>query len=310
MLKPALSILFLFFLFPTSKLFSQEPEKPFPNSRFIILDSIRVHYRTWDPESGNPRGNVFFVHGFAGSTFCFRDLYDTLAALGFRVVAADIPGAGYSEKTTNFNQSHSNRARFLWDLTDNILPGDTIPWYIVGHSMGGGTAEAMAIMRKEKTARLILVAGAVFRKTNNMISTMTFLVRQKKVKKLIINYADKNLITCESIGKLLKSAYKRLPDSSEVTGYCTPLREENSAEALINIYTNNKEIADLDVRTMTGVPVLAIWGTRDSWVPLRSARIYFSAFPDLRLVKIKGAGHMPMETHLEEFLPVFLEFLQ
>ncbi|MFH1937170.1 MAG: alpha/beta hydrolase, partial [Bacteroidota bacterium] len=72
---------------------------------------------------------------------------------------------------------------------------------------------------------------------------------------------------------------------------------------------NNREVEDLDVRTLTDVPVGAIWGTRDNWVSLRSVRLYYGAFPQLELVKIKGAGHMPMETHVQQFIPPFLEFV-
>jgi len=287
---------------------AQSDSLPFPNSRFDTIEGIVVHSRTWNND-GEQRPNICFIHGFAGSTFCFRYLYDTLASLGFRIVAIDIPGAGFSDRSLDFNQSHGNRARFLWEVLHHIVPGKAGKWILVGHSMGGGTAEAMAILNQAETGKLVVIGGAVFRKSNNLGNTLMMPVRQKQVKKFMVNYADRNIITYKRFYRMLNSAYGRPPDSTEVLGYLTPLLTDGSAESLINIYVNNRERMELDVRTMTDVPVLAIWGTKDSWVPLRSVRMALEAFPDLELVKIKGAGHMPMETHPREFTPILLDFL-
>jgi len=316
----AKSLLYRFFVFPALPLFlsvlswAQPFEKPYHNSHFDTIEGFSVHYRIWNGNLEHPAGKIFFVHGFAGSTFCFRYLYDTLATRGYMVVAVDIPGAGYSSRSLDFNHSSSHRAQFLWKLLERIDggdgPEDSEKWNIVGHSMGGGAAEAMAILHPERTKSLILIAGTLFRKTNNMNSTFTFMVRQKNVKKVLVAYAHNNLITYKRFYKLLKSGYGRLPDSTEVIGYLTPLEAEGSAEALINIYVNNREKESLDAKTLTNVPVRAIWGTKDSWVSLRTARMNFGVFPDFELVKIKGAGHMPMETHVQQFIQPFLEFIR
>jgi len=326
--------LLLFVLLPHCAI-AQSREKPFENSHFDTIEGFSVHYRIWNQDLEQPVGKVFFIHGFAGSTFCFRNLYDTLASLGYKVVAVDIPGAGYSSRSLDFNHSNSHRAKFLWKLLDKIdngageerdehrvgeCPdrsdgsgdgnGGNGNWFLVGHSMGGGAAEAMAILHPDRTASLILIAGTLFRKTNNLNSSAMFMMRQKQVKKQMVSYTDRNLITYKRFYKLLKSAYCRAPDSTEVLGYITPLETEGSAEALINIYVNNREKETLDARTLTNVPVKAIWGTKDSWVSLRTARVNFGVFPQFELVKIKGAGHMPMETHVQQFIPPFLEFIR
>ncbi|MBN1198235.1 MAG: alpha/beta hydrolase, partial [Bacteroidales bacterium] len=246
---------------------AQSGGNPFGNSHFDTIEGFSVHYRVWNGNLEHPAGKVFFIHGYAGSTFCFRNLYDTLESLGFKVVAVDIPGAGYSSRSLDFNHSNSHRARFLWKLLDRIDEGrNEGNWIIVGHSMGGGAAEAMAILQPRQTECLILIAGTLFRKTNNLGNTFFFMVRQKQVKKILVSYADKNIITYKRFYKLLKSGYGRVPDSTEVMGYFKPLEQEGSAEALINIYVNNREKESLDARTLNDVPVKAIWGTKDHWI--------------------------------------------
>ena len=309
LLFPFLAVLLIMVFHPVESN-AQSTSKPYPNSQFDTIDGIMVHYRVWNEDTPHPKGKILFIHGFAGSTFSFRYLYDTLETLGYKVVAIDLPGAGYSDRTLDFNQSHTNRARFLWNFLSVLEPEDTTGWRIVGHSMGGGAAEAMAIMEPERTYRLVLIAGTIFRKSNNTTGNIGFMFRQKKIKKFMVSYVDKNILTYKRFSRMLKSAYKRKPDSTEVMGYLTPLEIEGSGAALINVYVNNNQIEKLDVRNLTDVPVLAIWGTKDSWVSLSTSRIYLGAIPDLELIKIKGAGHLTMETHLEEFLPPFLRFVE
>ena len=96
------------------------PEKPFENSRFEIIDSVSIHYRVWNDTLRNPRGKIILIHGFCGSTFCWRYNFDALVAAHYKVVAIDLPGFGYSQRSPSLNQSQSNRARLLWGLLEKI----------------------------------------------------------------------------------------------------------------------------------------------------------------------------------------------
>jgi 2-hydroxy-6-oxonona-2,4-dienedioate hydrolase len=116
------SVLFRF-IFPllgcsglsVSCVFGQDTLKPYNNSSFLTVDSVRFHYRVWNGDVKQPAGKVFLVHGFCGSTYAWRNNIDTLVSLNYKVVAVDLPGFGYSERNVMINQSQSNRARLLWD---------------------------------------------------------------------------------------------------------------------------------------------------------------------------------------------------
>ena len=123
--------------------------KPFFNSKFIEIDKMMLHYRIW-PASGSADTLpwVFMVHGMGGSTWSWEKNAPFLSAEGYNVVAVDVPPFGYSSKNPDFNQSADSRARLFWDFLERIHPGSV--WNLVGHSMGGGIVQAMAIINPDK----------------------------------------------------------------------------------------------------------------------------------------------------------------
>jgi len=285
------------------------PEKPFPNSRFAVIDSQRIHYRTWNGDVTHPKGRVLLIHGFCGSTFCWRNNWDTLADAGYMVVAIDLPGFGYSARSARVNQSQSNRARMIWELLSAIDHSDTSKWNIVGHSMGGGTAEAVALMRPERTKCLTIVDGMIFIKNDDINFSVVGLVNHPVYKKMLLSYTEHSYLSFNNFRRELKGTYGFFPDTLTTMGYWDPLQIDGTAETIVNMLANSNEIQHLDARGLSRVPVLLIWGRKDKTIPLRNGKKLKRAVPSIELKVIPGARHMPMETHAEEFNKILLEFL-
>lgn len=103
---------------------------------------------------------VLLVHGFGASAYQWRFLLPTLAAAGYHVLAPDLPGHGFSQLV--FARGEYSREAFagrLWKLLD-ALGVTRLP--IVGHSMGGAIAAAMAWQRPDRVSRLGLLSPVGF----------------------------------------------------------------------------------------------------------------------------------------------------
>ena len=287
----------------------QIPERPFPNSRFAVVDSLRIHYRIWNEADHHPRGKVLLIHGFCGSTFCWRYNCDTLAGAGYMVVAIDLPGFGYSDRSPKINQSQSNRARMIWELLASIDRQDTSAWNIVGHSMGGGTAEAVALVKPGRTKSLTIVDGMVFIKNSDVNVTIVGLVNHPLYKKLLLSYTEKSYLTFNNFRRELKGTYGFLPDTLTVRGYWEPLQIDGTAETVVNLLANSDEIQDLDAGGLSKLPVLVIWGKKDHTIRLRNGKKLKRAVPSIELKVIPDAYHIPMETHPGVFNRMLVEFL-
>jgi len=305
---PLLVILFLFLTYD-GELFSQIPEKPYPNSRFDTVDSVVFHYRVWNDQLLHPKGKVILIHGFCGSTFCWRNNYDALVAAQYKVIAIDLPGFGYSGRNPKLNQSQSNRGRLIWELLEKINENDTTKWNIVGHSMGGGTAEAVALMKPERTKSLTIVDGMIFIKNDNVNRSVVGLVNHPIYQKILLSYTEHNYLSFNNFRRELKGTYGFLPDTITVNGYWKPLQIEGTAETVVNLLANSNEILDLDASGLSQFPVMVIWGKKDRTIRLKNGKKLKRAVPSIELKVIPDAHHMAMETHPEIFNQMLVEFL-
>ncbi len=285
------------------------PAMPFPNSLFAEIDSVRIHYRTWNWDCKNPKGKVVLIHGFCGSTFCWRNNYEALAAANYKVLALDLPGFGYSERNDKINQSQSNRGKMIWELLRQVDGTDTSRWNIVGHSMGGGAAEALALMNPNRTQSLTILDGMIFIQNDNVEVTVVGLVNHPLYKKLLLSYTEHKYLSFNNFRRELKGTYGFLPDTLTTNGYWEPLQIEGTAGTVVNLLANSNEIMKLDASGLSQLPVLVIWGKNDRTIRLRNGKKLKKAVPSVELKVIPDACHMAMETHPEVFNAMLLEFL-
>jgi 2-hydroxy-6-oxonona-2,4-dienedioate hydrolase len=309
-LSPLFLLLILNFIAPgTGWLSAQDMAKPFDNSHFITVDSVNFHFRTWNDSLKNPKGKVLLIHGFMASTFSWRENYDTLVKSNYKVIAVDLPGFGYSDRSLKVNQSQSNRARLLWDLLAELDQDDTTKWNLVGHSMGGGTAEAMALLHSERTKSLTIVDGMVFHKNENIQGAFVTASRNRQYNKIVSALVEKNVFTYNRVESLFKKNYGYIPDSTIVMGYLIPLMIEGSAESILSVFSNSREIINLDIHELEKIRVLVIWGEDDRTIKLKRGKRFVKNVPSAELKIIPGSRHDPMETHPKEFNGYMIMFL-
>jgi 2-hydroxy-6-oxonona-2,4-dienedioate hydrolase len=288
---------------------AQTKELPFPESRFVKVGGVLIHYRHLPAADSVTQGTVLLIHGFAGSTYSWRLITDTLLASGFEVVMVDVPPFGYSDKSPFLNQSMSARALLLKSFMQQEFSGRK--WHIAGHSMGGGMAEALVLMAQDEIEimSLTIVDGVVFREVHPHTDSAPFILRSRLSRGIILLAGKPVLLNRFAVKKLLKSAYGRKPSWEETMGYLHPLKKRGTARAVLGMAAHYEELLDLHSDSLK-VPVLAIWGDVDTWVPYAAYAPVVDSFPDSRTELIQGAAHCPMETHPEEFIKVFVPFLE
>ena len=113
-------------------------ETPFDNSEFFTTGDYEIHYRVF--AAAEPKGQIFMIHGFALSSYCFAALAERLQAAGYTCVIADLPDFGYSTRETE-ETNKLPREDIMHELMCALSDE---PWYLAGHSMGGYIALALA----------------------------------------------------------------------------------------------------------------------------------------------------------------------
>src|SRR5256885_14483879 len=104
------------------------------HSRFAEVEGVRVHYLEAGASASPP---LFLIHGFTASTLVWSEVLLPLADAGFRVIAPDLVGFGFSEKPRSFEYTIDAHARIIVGLMDK-LGLERAP--LVGSSYGGAIA--------------------------------------------------------------------------------------------------------------------------------------------------------------------------
>src|ERR1043166_1997500 len=68
-------------------------------SRFVHVDGVRLHYQEFGDAAAPP---VILLHGYTASVYAWRSSAPLIADAGFRVIAVDLVGFGYSAKPRHF----------------------------------------------------------------------------------------------------------------------------------------------------------------------------------------------------------------
>ncbi|HZZ33876.1 MAG TPA: alpha/beta fold hydrolase, partial [Phenylobacterium sp.] len=124
---------------------------PWPQRR-VEVNGRRMAYIDEGPPDARP---VLLMHGNPTWTFLYRDFIEPLKAAGYRVVAPDCIGAGYSDKP-RIDAAYS-LAHHIADLVSLIDQLDLKGFAVVGQDWGGPQGVGAALTRLDRLSALTLM---------------------------------------------------------------------------------------------------------------------------------------------------------
>lgn len=130
-----------------------------PRGRFVEVEGVRLHLVIRAPEAA-PRGDVVLIHGASGNSADMMEaLGGPLTRRGFRVVAVDRPGHGWSERGEG--RSEATPARQAALLRAALEAIGVRRATVVGHSWGASVAANLAVDHRDFVCGLALLAPAL-----------------------------------------------------------------------------------------------------------------------------------------------------
>jgi soluble epoxide hydrolase/lipid-phosphate phosphatase len=112
----------------------------------------KIHYHAVGPPLGPL---IIFVHGWIGTGILWKCQIDTFAALGFRVIAPDMPGYGQSTSRHVLDDYHQESIVEGMRALLEAQGRDAAIW--VGHDWGAGVVSSVATQHPETVKALITV---------------------------------------------------------------------------------------------------------------------------------------------------------
>ena len=130
----------------------------FPWSRSsLAVNGRRMAYIDEGPRDGRP---VLLLHGNPTWAFLYRDFVGPLTAAGYRVIAPDCIGSGYSDKPRT--DAAYSLAHHIADLVSLIDQLDLTHFAMVGQDWGGPQGVGAALQRLPRLAALSLMNTWLF----------------------------------------------------------------------------------------------------------------------------------------------------
>jgi pimeloyl-ACP methyl ester carboxylesterase len=231
------------------------------------------------------RQTVVFLHGQPGTSVESLQLRRALPPW-LHLVAPDRPGYGANPKpATGF----FGNARFVLDVLDGI---DVESATLVGHSWGGGIALRVAQQHPERVDALVLAASVgpdclnwidrllALPFAGEAISAPAFVLAAP-----LARSRYRVLIGMDSVVERERALIERtLHGASRRATWRSFLVEQRA------LFTELPAIeAELD---RIEVPTTVVTGTKDHFVPAKTARSLSQLIPDARLEIIDGVGHV------------------
>jgi 2-succinyl-6-hydroxy-2,4-cyclohexadiene-1-carboxylate synthase len=121
-------------------------------SRMLDTPGARLHAELRG--SGSP---VLLLHGFTGSTRSLDEIAEGLAR-DFRVVSLDLVGHGRSDAPRDRDAYRMERCTAQVDAACHALGLGSLP--VIGYSMGGRAALALAVAQPARVAALVVVGAS------------------------------------------------------------------------------------------------------------------------------------------------------
>ena len=239
--------------------------------RFVELDGRRVSYLTAGDSAAAP--SILLIHGSGMSAGAWvNQLRGSLKA--FRVAAIDLPGHGKSDPIPQ--ASVEGYAETVAEFLEALGSG---PVLVVGHSLGGAIAIALAAQRPHAVTGLVLLAScAKLPWVDSSWGRLLPYVPGPLWKTFFISTAQKLLFARGVPGHAVSLGMQELRSCRAET----ILKDLQAAKAM----DLTQQATGLDV------PTLILCGSQDRLTPPALSADLKGLIPGSRLSLIEEAGHM------------------
>ncbi|MDQ2846222.1 MAG: alpha/beta hydrolase [Actinomycetota bacterium] len=277
---------------------------PAPGGSWLFDDrGVFVREMPYTGHDADPSVTLY-IHGLAGSSTNFDSLATMLAG-HTRGYAVDLPGFGRSDPPPGGRYSLLSDAKLMADVLDRISPDS--PVQVIGNSLGGMTATALAARHPARVRTLTLISPAVpdLRMTTDrgadprlamLLAPGTLVPATRRLSSIgPLERARGMAALCYGNPSVLTDADIDTAAADLGWRYQLPWGHAStvlSLRALMRSYLRPGRWSFRAAAAAVTVPTLVIWGTKDRLVDPALSVPTAAAFADSRLLVISGCGHV------------------
>ncbi|MFL1416189.1 alpha/beta fold hydrolase [Pseudomonas fildesensis] len=276
--------------------------------RYEQVGDVKVFYR----EAGNPSApTVLLLHGFAASSFMFRDLIPELADR-YHVIAPDLPAFGFTEAPARgeYAYTFTQLAKTIGQFTEQLKLDK---YALMVHDYGAPVGWRLAVAHPDRVTAIISQNGNAYEEglgdswapiqkywhepTQQNRNALKDFPTPASIKwQYLEGVTDKRSVSPD--GYTLEGLQISRPGNADiqldlVLDYASNVAMYPTFQAYFRKYQP---------------PLLAVWGKNDPFFLPAGAEAWKRDLPNAD-IRFYDTGHFALETRGKEIIPVIREFL-
>ena len=256
--------------------------------------------RYLDAGDGDP---VLLLHGIGHSIRAWGRTMPALAEAGFRALAIDTPGFGFSQQPPGI-WGEDDLVAFLDEFLDTFYLDHAS---VAGHSLGGAFAAVYALHRPQRVKKLVLAAAAVGPDVSPALRLLTLQIAQPLLRPVALRQVFSLLAGSwdeEVLEQELKDAQRWLSDPAARVYFWNVLRMG------LRVRGVKPEYLLLERLRALAMPVLVAWGGKDQILHVSNVEKIRKVLPNARYEIFPEAGHMITYEEPARFNRTLIDFLR
>lgn len=263
----------------------------------VDVDGVPISYLT----AGKGGPLVLLLHGTYWSRV-WQPVLEGIASAGLRPVAVDFPGFGRSGGELTISEASVPRLS-AWLIRFLQALGHKGPVMVAGHDIGGGVAQHLMLAKEVKVPRVAVVNGIMYDSW-----PVPGVARFRDPAVAAATTRD-DILAARRVSVV--KALGRPASEAEIAEYLDPWTDPRVARswlALAGAADHRYTMEMLPALLQSRKSKLLVWGEDDPFQTIDYAERYAREIPETRLVRIKSAGHIPMENNPKAVAGSLAEF--
>jgi len=271
----------------------------------IEVGSLKWFYREAKPIGESDKLPVLLLHGLPSQSYCWSEIMPDLTERGFRAIAPDWIGSGFSAKPDPREFAYTPDA-FIEALGDFLKTLEIERFYLVVQGFLGSVGLQYALRHPEQIERL-----AILNTPLSSAAKLPWKMQQWGIPLVGDMLTQDPLL----VDRTLEAGCRYQIEDKYLDVYRRPFLKSSDVGRSLLATAKNMQMKQSMAEIESGFanweqPTLIFWGMKDPWLPFTQAQQFANALKDSELVKLEEGGHYPQEHWSGKLSEVLLPFLR
>lgn len=271
----------------------------------IEVGALKWFYREAEPINPTEKPPVLLLHGLPAQSYGWRNVLPALAEQGFRSIAPDWIGFGFSAKPDRRDFAYTPEA-YIAALADflNTLGIDRFSLVVQGFL--GSVGLQYALRHPEQIERLAILNAPI-----SSDARVPWKMKQLGLPLLGEVLTQDPLL----VDRTLEGGGGYQVADKDLDVYRRPYLKSSDAGRALLAVVRNLQLPQAMAEIQSGLatwqhPTLVAWGIRDPWLSLDLAQALVQQLQNAELSQLEEVGHYPQEDWHEKVNSTLLNFLR